>query len=245
MSRRASCRLATRPGSTRRRLLRLRPLKSQPGPGSPTSPSLPTSNRARSAGRPRHSQGRHPAAAGPEHRRLGCRWQPRRTGHHADHRSNYLSLVYTDWIAELGAKPPTGTVDDSFDNALAEAVNGGSTRRSSFAAADPGARSRRSSSRPSSTCGVGTTSTSTENSTTAPRSRSSRRSTLPSNNPCQQPLARGADRYRTQAESRTCPRSSTIRTARSRTSTGYRFGNSGIKSGTVHSGNSYLNWRYS
>ncbi len=44
--------------------------------------------------------------------------------HHADHGSNYLSVVYTDRIVELGAKPSTGTVGDSFDNALAEAVNG-------------------------------------------------------------------------------------------------------------------------
>lgn len=44
--------------------------------------------------------------------------------HHADHGSNYLSVVYTDRIVELGAKPSTGTVGDSYDNALAEAVNG-------------------------------------------------------------------------------------------------------------------------
>ncbi|WTA16324.1 IS3 family transposase [Nocardioides sp. NBC_00850] len=44
--------------------------------------------------------------------------------HHADHGSNYLAVVYTDRIAELGAKPSTGTVGDSFGNALAEAVNG-------------------------------------------------------------------------------------------------------------------------
>lgn len=44
--------------------------------------------------------------------------------HHADHGSNYLSVVYTDRIAELGARPSTGTVGDSYDNALAEAVNG-------------------------------------------------------------------------------------------------------------------------
>ena len=44
--------------------------------------------------------------------------------HHADHGSNYLAVVYTDRIEELGAKPSTGTVGDSFDNALAEAVNG-------------------------------------------------------------------------------------------------------------------------
>lgn len=35
--------------------------------------------------------------------------------HHADHGSNYLALVYTEWIVELGAKPSTGTVGDSID----------------------------------------------------------------------------------------------------------------------------------
>jgi transposase InsO family protein len=44
--------------------------------------------------------------------------------HHADHGSNYMSIVYTDRIVELGAKPSTGTVGDSYDNALAESVNG-------------------------------------------------------------------------------------------------------------------------
>lgn len=44
--------------------------------------------------------------------------------HHADHGSNSLSDVYTDRIAELGAQPSTGTVGDSYDNAMAEAANG-------------------------------------------------------------------------------------------------------------------------
>lgn len=43
--------------------------------------------------------------------------------HHADHGSNYMSMVYTDRVVELGATPSTGTVGDSYDNALAEAVN--------------------------------------------------------------------------------------------------------------------------
>ena len=43
--------------------------------------------------------------------------------HHADHGSNYTAMVYTDRIAELGAVPSTGTVGDSYDNALAEAIN--------------------------------------------------------------------------------------------------------------------------
>jgi transposase InsO family protein len=43
--------------------------------------------------------------------------------HHSDHGSNYMAMVYTDRIIELGAVPSTGTVGDSFDNALAEAIN--------------------------------------------------------------------------------------------------------------------------
>ncbi|MFW7414261.1 IS3 family transposase [Demequina sp. SO4-18] len=43
--------------------------------------------------------------------------------HHADHGSNYQAMVYTDRVVELGAKPSTGTVGDSYDNALAEAIN--------------------------------------------------------------------------------------------------------------------------
>ncbi|MDR6200729.1 hypothetical protein QE374_002638 [Microbacterium sp. SORGH_AS428] len=43
--------------------------------------------------------------------------------HHADHGSNYTAMVYTERIVELGAVPSTGTVGDSFDNAMTEAVN--------------------------------------------------------------------------------------------------------------------------
>lgn len=34
-----------------------------------------------------------------------------------------MAMVYTGRIVELGAVPSTGTVGDSFDNAMAEAVN--------------------------------------------------------------------------------------------------------------------------
>lgn len=44
--------------------------------------------------------------------------------HHGDHGSNHLAVVYTDRIAEPGAKPSTGAVGDSLDNAMAQAVNG-------------------------------------------------------------------------------------------------------------------------
>jgi transposase InsO family protein len=43
--------------------------------------------------------------------------------HHSDNGSNYMATVYTDHVVELGAKPSTGTVGDSYDNALAEAIN--------------------------------------------------------------------------------------------------------------------------
>lgn len=44
--------------------------------------------------------------------------------HHSDHGSNYMSLVYSNAVADLGMVPSTGTIGDSYDNALAEAVNG-------------------------------------------------------------------------------------------------------------------------
>lgn len=43
--------------------------------------------------------------------------------HHSDHGSQYLSIAYTDRLAELGITPSVGTVGDSYDNALAESVN--------------------------------------------------------------------------------------------------------------------------
>ncbi len=36
----------------------------------------------------------------------------------------YTSIAYTDRLSELGADPSIGTVGDSYDNALAETVNG-------------------------------------------------------------------------------------------------------------------------
>jgi transposase InsO family protein len=43
--------------------------------------------------------------------------------HHSDRGSQYLSLAYTDRLAELGFAPSVGSRGDSYDNALAEAVN--------------------------------------------------------------------------------------------------------------------------
>lgn len=44
--------------------------------------------------------------------------------HHAEYGSNYLTVVCTERMEEIGATPSTGTIGDSFDDAMAEAVNG-------------------------------------------------------------------------------------------------------------------------
>lgn len=44
--------------------------------------------------------------------------------HHSDHGSQYVSIAYNEKLTDYGIKPSTGTVGDSYDNALAETVNG-------------------------------------------------------------------------------------------------------------------------
>ena len=44
--------------------------------------------------------------------------------HHSDRGSQYLSIRYTERLAEAGIEPSVGSVGDSFDNALAESVIG-------------------------------------------------------------------------------------------------------------------------
>ena len=44
--------------------------------------------------------------------------------HHCDHGSQYTSIAYNEKLADYEIKPSTGRVGDSYDNALAEAVNG-------------------------------------------------------------------------------------------------------------------------
>ena len=44
--------------------------------------------------------------------------------HHSDRGSQYLSIRYTERLAEEGAIPSVGSRGDSYDNALAESVNG-------------------------------------------------------------------------------------------------------------------------
>jgi putative transposase len=44
--------------------------------------------------------------------------------HHSDRGSQYVSIKYTDRLSEAGIEPSVGSVGDSYDNALAETING-------------------------------------------------------------------------------------------------------------------------
>jgi putative transposase len=44
--------------------------------------------------------------------------------HHSDHGVQYLSIRYTERLAEAGIENSVGSVGDSYDNALAETING-------------------------------------------------------------------------------------------------------------------------
>lgn len=44
--------------------------------------------------------------------------------HHSNRGSHYLSIKYTERLAEAGIEPSVGSVGASYDNALAETING-------------------------------------------------------------------------------------------------------------------------
>ncbi|MBM3584535.1 MAG: IS3 family transposase, partial [Alphaproteobacteria bacterium] len=44
--------------------------------------------------------------------------------HHSDRGVQYVSIKYTEHLAEAGIEPSVGSVGDSYDNALAETING-------------------------------------------------------------------------------------------------------------------------
>jgi len=44
--------------------------------------------------------------------------------HHSDRGSQYLSIKYTERLQDAGLEPSVGSVGDSYDNALAETING-------------------------------------------------------------------------------------------------------------------------
>lgn len=56
-----------------------------------------------------------------------CERQPVHGGglvHHSDRGVQYVSIKYTERLAEAGVEPSVGSVGDSYDNALAEKING-------------------------------------------------------------------------------------------------------------------------
>lgn len=55
-----------------------------------------------------------------------CQRTPSEPGlvHHSDRGSQYLSIKYTERLAEAGIDTSVGSVGDSYDNALAESVIG-------------------------------------------------------------------------------------------------------------------------
>jgi len=50
--------------------------------------------------------------------------KPRGVTHHSDRGSQYLSIRYSERLAEAGFQASVGSVGDSYDNALAETING-------------------------------------------------------------------------------------------------------------------------
>ena len=44
--------------------------------------------------------------------------------HHSDRGSQYVSIRYSECLAEAGIKPSVGSIGDRYDNALAETING-------------------------------------------------------------------------------------------------------------------------
>lgn len=55
---------------------------------------------------------------------LWARGKPKDVIHHSDRGSQYLSISYTRRLAEADLKASVGSVGDSYDNALAETING-------------------------------------------------------------------------------------------------------------------------
>ena len=56
-----------------------------------------------------------------------CQRSPEKGGgliHHSDRGSQYLSIKYSERLADAGIDPSVGTVGDSYDNALAESIIG-------------------------------------------------------------------------------------------------------------------------
>jgi len=51
-------------------------------------------------------------------------WDVKNVVHHADRGSQYTSMAFTDRLEQAGIRPSVGAVGSSYDNALAETING-------------------------------------------------------------------------------------------------------------------------
>ena len=77
--------------------------------------------------------------------------------HHSDRGVQYLSIRYTERLADEGAVTSVGSRGDSYDNAMAESINGALQEQSSSRCKARGAPSTTSSSPPSPGSTGGTT----------------------------------------------------------------------------------------
>ena len=77
-----------------------------------------------------------------------CERRPLRGGlvHHSDRGVQYVSIKYTERLKDAGVEPSVGSVGDSYDNALAETINGLYKAEVIWRCGGRGATSRRSSS---------------------------------------------------------------------------------------------------
>ena len=57
----------------------------------------------------------------PSYKQTGPSWS---LIHHSDRGSQYVSIRYSERLAEAGIEPSVGSRGDSYDNALAETING-------------------------------------------------------------------------------------------------------------------------
>jgi putative transposase len=55
---------------------------------------------------------------------IGMPVRHHRNPHHSDRGKQYVSIRYTERLLEAGIEPSVGSVGDSYDNAMAETING-------------------------------------------------------------------------------------------------------------------------
>jgi putative transposase len=90
--------------------------------------------------------------------------------HHSDRGAQYVAIRYAERLVEAGVDPSVGSVGDSYDNALAETING-LYKTEVIRRRGPGRASRRSSSPPSNGSTGSTTDGSSSRSETYPPPR--------------------------------------------------------------------------